>query len=317
MSSMQVNLENKIKDNSHINAHLIGGNSRLIGGCQGTIYGCCKDGVTEASSNNDSCKIASPILGGLKTISCGNAFINNEAYCSAGTKNCYDNSPYYCNVGKSKTIYCMDGSSHTCPEWSKGCYDNSPEYCRDIPKPVKTLKTIYCSDGTSQTCLNESNNCYDDSPMFCKTPAIVGNTKTISCSSGLTNVTCPSGTQDCYDNSPHYCCANPLVKKVSLTTKNKKKYPDGTCSSTDNNLICTFKDFCDAKNQDCEKTIPTNISIKNTSQAKQVSDNNGFNKVIIEKYYPGTCDLTSNKTDLQCTFGNYCHKEDALLMSLP
>jgi len=49
----------------------------LIGGCRGTRYGCCHDGVTVAKSYDDKCLLISVPAPRLNESYCGNVYGNN------------------------------------------------------------------------------------------------------------------------------------------------------------------------------------------------------------------------------------------------
>lgn len=64
-----------------------GGQPIIIGGCAGTRWGCCLDGITSARRENDPCKR----VGGPTIVTCGGDNPKN-IICSSGTYGCFNNS---------------------------------------------------------------------------------------------------------------------------------------------------------------------------------------------------------------------------------
>ena len=85
------------------------------------------------------------LRGGSKTIICKTT--NTTAACSAGTADCYDDSPVYCAqvknaplltmaglpmeavLGAPVEISCPGGANRFCNHGTDGCFDNSPVLC--------------------------------------------------------------------------------------------------------------------------------------------------------------------------------------------
>lgn len=87
--------------------------NELVGGCAGTMYGCCNDGTTPATSYVDVCKL--PIETDIR-------------------------------VGNPTVIYCSDNSITACREGTYGCANGSSVGpCSGVtPEPTNTTAT--CSN---------------------------------------------------------------------------------------------------------------------------------------------------------------------------
>ncbi len=75
------------------------GDSSLIGGCSGTRWGCCTDGITPASSESDPCKrVGTPTI-----VTCGGDNPKN-IICRSGTYGCFNNSRVGpCDIKRNNT----------------------------------------------------------------------------------------------------------------------------------------------------------------------------------------------------------------------